>query len=60
MTITNEEKKYWELKKNIRIMNSQKRDVEKINLIDKGKIKDINEVIKSNKITNNSLKPLKV
>ena len=37
MTITNEEKKYWELKKNIRIMNSQKRDVEKINLIDKGK-----------------------
>ena len=60
MTITNEEKKYWELKKNIRIMNSQKRDVEKINLIDKGKKKDINEVIKSNKITNNSLKPLKV
>ena len=60
MTITNEEKKYWELKKNIRIMNSQKRDVEKINLIDKGKKIDINEVIKSNKITNNSLKPLKV
>ena len=42
MTITNEEKKYWELKKNIRIMNSQKRDVEKINLIDKGKKIDIN------------------
>ena len=41
-------------------MNSQKRDVEKINLIDKGKKIDINEVIKSNKITNNSLKPLKV
>ena len=60
MTITNEEKKYWELKKNIRIMNSQRRDVEKINLIDKGKKIDINEVIKSNKITNNSLKPLKV
>ena len=42
MTITNEEKKYWELKKNIRIMNSQRRDVEKINLIDKGKKIDIN------------------
>ena len=41
-------------------MNSQKRDVEEINLIDKGKKIDINEVIKSNKITNNSLKPLKV
>ena len=41
-------------------MNSQRRDVEKINLIDKGKKIDINEVIKSNKITNNSLKPLKV
>ena len=30
MTIINEEKKYWELKKSIRTMNSQKSDVEKI------------------------------
>ena len=27
MTILNEEKKYWELKENIRMMNSQKNDV---------------------------------
>ena len=37
MTILNEEKKYQELKENIRMMNSQRRDVEKISLIEKGK-----------------------
>ena len=37
MTIINEEKKYWELKKSIRIMNGQRSDVEKINLIEEGK-----------------------
>ena len=42
MTIINEEKKYRELKKSIRIMNSQRSDVEKINLIEEGKKTGIN------------------
>ena len=37
MTILNEEKKYRELKESIRMMNSQRSDVEKINLIKEGK-----------------------
>ena len=37
MTIINEEKKYRELKESIRMMNSQRSDVEKINLIAEGK-----------------------
>ena len=37
MTILNEEKKYRELKESIRMMNSQRRDVEKTNLIEEGK-----------------------
>ena len=57
MKIINEEKKYWELKERIRMMNSQRNDVEKINLIEEGKKIGINEVFKSNKIINNSLKP---
>ena len=56
MTILNEEKKYRELKESIRIMNSQRSDVEKISLIAEGKKISINEVIKRNKIINNSLK----
>ena len=36
MTIINE-KKYRELKESIRMMNSQRSDVEKINLIEEGK-----------------------
>ena len=55
MTIINE-KKYRELKESIRMMNSQRSDVEKINLIEKGKKIGINEVIKCNKIINKSLK----
>ena len=35
------------------MMNSQRRDVEKINLIEEGKKTGINEVIKSNKIISN-------
>ena len=57
-------KKYRELKQSIRMMNSQRRDSEKNNFIEEGKksINDINdnginEVIKRNKIINNSLKP---
>ena len=36
-TILNEEKKYWELKESIRMMNSQRSNVEKISLIEEGK-----------------------
>ena len=48
-------KKYRELKESIRMMNSQRRDVDEINLVEEGKKMDINEVIKSNKIINNIL-----
>ena len=37
MTIPNEEKKYWEMKEGIRMMNSQRIDAEKISLIKEGK-----------------------
>ena len=56
MPILNEEKKYRELKESIRMMNSQRSDVEKISLIEEGKKIGINEVIKRNEIINNSLK----
>ena len=56
MTILNEEKKYQELKESIRMMNSQRSDVEKVNLTEEGKKIGINEVIKRNEIINNSLK----
>ena len=39
------------------MINSQKSDSEKINLIVKGKKIGSNEVIKSNKIINDSVKP---
>ena len=55
--IINEDKKYRELKESIRMMNSQRSDAEKINLIEEGKKIGINEVIKRNEIVNNSLKP---
>ena len=54
MTILNEEKKYRELKESIKMMNSQRSDVEKISLIEEGKKIGIDEVI--NEIINNSLK----
>ena len=37
MTIINEEKKYRELKESIRMINSQRGDTEKTNLIEEGK-----------------------
>ena len=55
-TIINEEKKYWELKESIRMMNSHRSDAEKVSLIEEGKKIGINEVIKRNEIINNSLK----
>ena len=57
MMIINEEKKYRELKDSIRMMNSQRSGIVKINLIEEGKKTVINEVIKCIKIINNSLKP---
>ena len=56
-TIIDEEKKYRELKESIRMMNSQRSDTEKNNLIEEGKKIDINEVIRRNEIINDSLKP---
>ena len=50
-------KKCRELKENIRMMNSQRSDTEKINLIAEGKKIGINKVIKRNEIINNILKP---
>ena len=54
--IINEEKKYRELKESIRMMNSQRSDAEKKDLIEEGKKTGINEVIKCNEIINR-LKP---
>ena len=48
MTILNEEKKYRELKESIRMMNSQRSDVEKISLLEEGTKIGTNEVIKCN------------
>ena len=53
-TITNEEKRYRELKESIRMMNSQRSDAEKVKLIEEGKKVGINEVIRCNKVINNS------
>ena len=55
VTIINEDKKYRELKESIRMMNSQRSDAEKINLIEEGKKIVLNEVIKHTKIIDNSL-----
>ena len=56
MIIINEERNYRELKESIRMMNSQRRDTEKNNLIEEGKKIGIDEVIKRNEIINNGLK----
>ena len=49
-------KQYWELTESVRMMNSQRSDVKKISLIEEGNKIGINEVIRRNEITNNSLK----
>ena len=56
MIIINEERHYRELKESIRIMNSQRSNAEKINLIEEGTKIGIDEVIKHYEIINNSLK----
>ena len=55
MTIFSEEKKHRELKDKVRIMNSQRNDTEKSNLIEDGKKIAIDEVIKRNGIIHKSL-----
>ena len=49
MTTINEERKYWELKESIRMMNSQRSDVEKISLIEKGKKKALMKLLRAKK-----------
>ena len=49
-------RKYRELKESIGMMNSQRSDAEKFNLIEEGKKIGINKVIKHNETINNSLK----
>ena len=56
-TIIDEGKKYRGLKESIGMMNSQRSDTERINLIEEGKNIDINKVIKQNEFINNNLKP---
>ena len=55
LTIVNETK-YHEVKESIGMMNSQRSDSEKINLIEEGKKIGIDEVIKHNESINKSLK----
>ena len=56
MIIINEEEKYRELKESIKMMNSQRSDTEKNNLIQEGKKIGIDEVIRHSEIVNKSLK----
>ena len=56
ITIISEERSYQELKRNIRMMNSQRSDTEKNYLIEEGKKIGIDEIIKLNEVINNSLK----
>ena len=60
MMIINEKKNYRELKESIRMMNGQRSDSEKINLIEEGKRMRINIFIKNNKIINNSFKAVNI
>ena len=53
-------KNYRELKESIRMMNGQRSDSEKINLIEEGKRMRINIFIKNNKIINNSFKAVNI
>ena len=54
--IISEERNYRELKESIRMMNSQGSNTEKNYLIKESKKIDIDEIIESNEIVNNSLK----
>ena len=50
MTIINEGKKYRELKESIRMMNTQRSDSEKINLIEEGKKKALMKLLNAIKL----------
>ena len=52
MLIINEERNYQEFKERIRMMESQRSDTEKINLIEEGKKIGINKIIKHKQIIN--------
>ena len=49
-------KKISSIKRSVRIINIQRSDAEKVNLIEEGKKIGINEAIKHNEIINNNLK----
>ena len=46
--VINEEKNYCELKESIRVMKTQRSDTEKYNLIEEGKRKGIDKIIRQN------------
>ena len=50
MTVLNEEKKSRELKKSIRMMNSQRNDVDKTSLIEEGKKKILMKLLSAIKL----------
>ena len=52
MKIVDEERKFRQLTESIRMMNSQRSDTEKKNLVEEGKKIDIDELIKDNEIIN--------
>ena len=56
ITIINEQRSYPELKESIKMMNSQRSDTEKINLIEEVKKIRVDEIIKCSETNNNSLK----
>ena len=58
MSIINEERNYCKLKESITMMNSQRSDTGKINLIKEDTKIGIDEVIKQHESINNSLKSI--
>ena len=50
MTVINEEKKYRELKETIRMLNSERSDVAKINMIEEGKKKELMKLLRAIKL----------
>ena len=53
---TDEEKNYCGLKESIRMMKSQRSDIEKNNLIEEGERKTIDKIIRQHEIINCNLK----
>ena len=59
-TIINEERNYCKLKENIRMMKSQRSNIEKNKLIKDDKRVDIDEMIRQNERINNNLRCKKI